>query len=257
LSGAPANAHVTATTVLDGKRIESQEMTMGPQGFRVMLVGADPEADQRAAEDAKLAAGPAVKGLVVLGSESRVITQLTEDRLDIFYVLQIMNTARTPVDIGGPFILDLPVEAQGASLMDPSPKQATVSGSRLTVTGPFAPGATMVNVAFQLPFSGASVELAQRWPAALEQVLVLVPQTGGIDVTSPALTNRRTASDQGQPLVVATGPGLAANGVLSLDITGLPHHPVWPRYLALALAGMILSIGIWAAVFPNPRLRHA
>lgn len=257
LSGAPTNAHVKASTVLDGQRLESQEMTISLAGFRVMLVGVDPDAARRAEEDAKLAAGPAVKGIVVLGPESRVITQLSEDRLDIFYVLQIMNSARTPVDIGGPFILDLPAEARGASLLDPSPKQAAVSGSRLTVTGPFAPGATTVNVAFELPFSTGSVRLDQRWPAAMQQVLVLVPQTGGIQVQSPSLTDRRTASDQGQPLVVATGPGLAANAVLSLNISGLPHHPVWPRYLALALAGMILSVGIWAAVFPAPRPRHA
>jgi hypothetical protein len=257
LTGAPANARVKASTVLDGQRLESQEMTIGLAGFRLMLVGVDPDAAKRAAEDARLAAAPAVKGLVVLGSESRVITQLSEDRLDIVYVLQIQNSGRTPVDIGGPFILDLPAEARGASLLDPSPKQATVSGSRLTVTGPFPPGDTMVNVAYELPFSGASVRLDQRWPAALQQVLVLVPQAGGVGVTSPALTARRTASDQGQPLVVATGPGLPANAVLSLDISGLPHHPVWPRYLALALAGTILAVGLWAAFVSAPRPRHA
>ena len=257
LNGAPANAHVTASTLLDGKRIASQDMTMGRLGFRLMFVGVDPEAEKRAEEDAKLAGGPAVKGLVVLGPESRVITQLSDDQLDIFYVLQILNSARTPVDIGGPFMLDLPGEARGASLLDPSPKQATVNGSRLTVTGPFPPGATMVNVAFELPFSGGSVRLEQRYPAALQQVLVLVPQVSGIQVQSAALTARRTASDQGQPLIVATGPGLAANSVLSLDISGLPHHAVWPRYLALTLAGIILSVGIWAAAFPAARPRHA
>lgn len=250
-------AHVRASTLLDGKRIESQEITIADSGIRVVLVGVDPEAGKRAAEDARLAAGPAVKGLVVLGPESRIITQLTDDRLDVYYVLQILNSARTPVDIGGPLVLDLPAESRGASLLDPSSQQATVSGSRLTVTGPFAPGPTVVNIAFELPFSGASVRLDQRWPVALQQLLVLVPQTGGISVESNALTNRRTASDQGEPLVVATGPGLAANAELSLEITGLPHHAVWPRYLALALAGVILSIGIWAAVLPAPRPRPA
>lgn len=257
VTGLKPGAHLKASTLLDGKRIESQDITMADSGIRVVLVGVDPEAERRAAEDARLAAGPAVKGLVVLGPESRIITQLTEDRLDIYYVLQILNSARTPVDIGGPFVLDLPAEARGASLLDPSAKQATLSGSRLTVTGPFAPGPTVVNVAFELPFSGGSVRLDQRWPAALEQLLVLVPQAGGINVASSALTDRRTASDQGEPLIVATGPGLAANTNLLLDITGLPHHPLWPRYTALALAGVILSIGIWAAVFVTPRPRPA
>jgi hypothetical protein len=257
LSGAPMNAHVTASTVLDGKKVPSQEMTMGPAGFRLMLVGVDPEAEKRAAEDAKLAAGPAVQGLVVLGPESRIITQLTDERLDVFYVLQIMNSARTPVDIGGPLIFNLPTEARNAGLLDPAPKNATVTGSRLTVTGPFAAGATSVTVGFEMPFTGGSVRIDQRWPAAMQQLLVLVPQAGGIEVQSPALTSRRIASDQGQPLLVATGPGLAANAPLSLEVSGLPHHPLWPRYLALGMAGSILAIGLWTAFVPAPRPRHA
>jgi len=257
MTGLATGAHLKAATVLDGKRLESQDITIADTGLRVVLVGIDPEAEKRAAEDTRLAAGPATRGLVVLGPESRIITQLTDDRLDVFYVLQVLNSARTPVDIGGPLIFDLPAEARGAGLMDPTPKDATLTGSRLTLTGPFAPGATTVSVGFELPFSGGSVRLSQRWPAALQQVLVLVPQTSGIDVASPALTARRIASDQGQPLLVATGPALAANAELSLDISGLPHHPVWPREVALTLAGVILSIGLWAAVFPAPRPRHA
>jgi hypothetical protein len=257
MTGLATGAHLKAATVLDGKRIESQDMTIAETGLRVVLVGIDPEAEKRVAEDARLAAGPATRGLVVLGPESRIITQLTDDRLDVFYVLQVLNSARTPVDIGGPLIFDLPAEARGAGLMDPTPKDATLVGSRLTLTGPFAPGATSVSVGFELPFSGGSVRLDQRWPVALQQLLVLVPGTSGIEVQSPALTGRRTASDQGQPLVVATGPGLAAHEALSLEISGLPHHPVWPREVALTLAGVILSVGIWAAVFPGSRPRHA
>jgi hypothetical protein len=257
MSGLATGAHLKAATVLDGKRIESQDITIADTGLRVVLVGVDPEAEKRVAEDSRLAAGPATRGLVVLGPESRIITQLTDDRLDVFYVLQVLNSARTPVDIGGPLAFDLPAEARGAGLMDPIPKDATLTGSRLTLTGPFAPGATTVSVGFELPFSGGSVRLSQRWPAALQQVLVLVPQSSGIDVASPALTQRRTASDQGQPLLVATGPGLPANAELSLDISGLPHHPVWPREVALTLAGVILSIGMWAAVFPASRPRRA
>jgi hypothetical protein len=257
IGGLSGGAHVKAATVLDGKRIESQDIVIAGTGLRVVLVGVDPEAEKRAAEDARLATGAAVRGLVVLGPESRIVTQLTDDRLDVFYLLQVLNSARTPVEIGGPLVIDLPAEARGASLMDPAPKDATVSGSRVTLTGPFAPGATAVNVGFELPFSGGTVRLDQRWPVALQQLLVLVPGTSGIDVQSPALTSRRTASDQGQPLLVATGPGLAAHEALSLEISGLPHHPVWPREVALTLAGVILSIGIWAAVFPAARPRHA
>jgi len=257
IAGLKNGAHLRAVTVLDGKRIESQDITIGAAGIRVVLVGVDPEAVKRAAEDAKLAGGPAIKGLVVLGPESRIITQLTDDRLDIYYVLQVLNSARTPVDIGGPLIVDLPTEARGAALMDQPPPNATLTGTRLTVTGPFAPGPTVVSLAFELPFSGGSVSLDQKLPVAMEQPLVLVPQAGGLDVTSPALPQRRTASDQGQPLTIVTGPALAAGSTLSLTVSGLPHHALWPRYTALTLAGVILTIGIWAAAFPPPQARRA
>lgn len=159
IAGLKNGEHLKAVTVLDGKRIESQDITIGATGIRVVLVGVDPEAVKRAAEDAKLATGPAIKGLVVLGPESRIITQLTDDCLDIYYVLQVLNSARTPVDIGGPLIIDLPTEARSASLMDQPPPNATLTGTRLTVTGPFAPGPTVVSLAFELPFSGGSVRV--------------------------------------------------------------------------------------------------
>ena len=63
---------VRVVTVVDGERLESREITIAKTGIRVVLVGVDPEAEKRAAEDRALAAGPPVKGVVVFGPESRV-----------------------------------------------------------------------------------------------------------------------------------------------------------------------------------------
>jgi hypothetical protein len=257
VEGLAPGAHVTAATVLDGTRITSQEITIGSSGIRVVLVGVDPGAAARDADRRRLAAGPAVKGLVVLGPESRVIAELANERLTIYYVLQIVNSARTPVDIGGPLIFNLPPEAQGPALLDPAPPNATVNGSRVTVTGPFAPGETTLQVAYGLKLGDGAVTLAQTFPATLEQLTVLVPKVGPIDITSPQLPTKRNITDQGQPLILATGPGIPAGGTLSLEIVGLPRRPVWPRDLALTLAGLIMATGIWAAVVPVPRRRAA
>jgi len=62
VSGLKPGTKVRAATVVDGERIESQEITIAGQGFRVVLVGVDPEAVKRAAEDKALAEGPPVKG---------------------------------------------------------------------------------------------------------------------------------------------------------------------------------------------------
>ncbi|MFI5178463.1 MAG: hypothetical protein ACHQO8_07870 [Vicinamibacterales bacterium] len=257
LTGLKPGTKVRAVTVVDGERLESQEITMAASGIRVVLVAVDPEAVRREAEDKKLAAGPAVKGLVVLGPESRVIAEFADERLNIFYVLQILNTARTPVDTGGPFVVDLPREAQGATLMDGSSPRATVTGGRLTVTGPFPPGATAVQVAFELPYSTGTARLEQVWPAALQEVTVLVQQIGGLGLESPQITTKQDINDQGQALILGSGPLLAAGKPMTIEIVGLPHHALWPRYTALTLAGLILTAGVWAAAAPARRRRVA
>jgi len=257
VSGLKSGANVRAVTVLDGERLESQPMTVGTSGIRVMLVGADPEAAAREAADRELAAAPPVKGTVVFGPESRVVAQFSGDALSIFYVFDLLNSARTRVDIGGPVIIDLPAEARGASLLDESSKQATVAGARVTVLGPFMPGSTKVGVGFELPYTGGTARLEQTLPVMLQQLNVLLAQTGNLDIKSAQIESTQRGSDQGQAIVVGRGPAIAAGKTLVLDVTGLPHHALWPRYVALGLAGTVITIGIWAAVVVPPRRRAA
>jgi hypothetical protein len=257
VGGLKPGARVRAETVVDGERLMSQDVTIGRTGIRIVLVATDPEAAGRAAEDRALAAGPAVRGMVVLGGESRVIAEMSDDRLRIFYVLEIVNPARTPVDTGGPLIFDLPREARGAAVLEGSSKQATANGPRVTVTSPFAPGVTRVEIAYELPYDGPTAKLTQRWPATLDEVTVIVPQVGSLDVESRQTPSKRSVTEQGQVIIIGSGPAIPAGQALELAITGLPHHARWPRRLAVGLAGAIVAAGIWAAVFAGPRRKAA
>ncbi len=257
VAGLPRGAKVRASAVVDGTRLQSQEIVVGESGVRFVLVAVDPELERRAEEDRRLAASPAVKGIVVFGPETRMIAEMSKDQLNIFYVLQILNTARTPVDPGGPVIFDLPRDARGATLLQESSKQATVKGHRVIVTGPFAPGPTMVHVAYQQPYTSDTARIEQKFPASVQNLNLIVLQIGGLDVRSAQIATKREVTDQGQKLIVANGPSIAAGQTLQLDISGLPHHAQWPRYLALSLASVIVGAGIWAAVFPTPRRRAA
>jgi hypothetical protein len=257
VNGVRAGANLQASTVLDGTRLVTQPFTMGASGVRFVLAGDDPDRARREAEERALASGPATSGLVVLGPETRIVAELADDRLNIFYVLEIVNTARVPVDIGGPVLIDLPQGARGASILDASASQATANGPRVTILGPFAPGSTNVHVAYELPFGGSTAALKQRWPVALQQVTVLVVQTGSLDVRSPQIATKRQVNDRGQELVVANGPALPAGAWLEVEITGLPHYARWPRNLALTLAGLVMSLGVWGAFFSTPRRRTA
>jgi hypothetical protein len=253
ISGLKTGARVRAVAMVDGERLESKEAIVGNSGLRIILVATDPKAEARAAEDAALAKAPPVKGIVVLGGDSHVIAQFSEDRLTFFYLLEIVNTARTPVDIGGPLIFDLPRSARGTAVMEGSSKQATAIGPRVTVVGPFAPGVTPVSIAFELPHGGPTVRLEQRWPAALQETVVAVQKVGNIDAASAQFATKQIRSQGRDSFTLGTGPTIPAGQSLVLDITGLPHHPRWPRYLALGLAGAILLVGIWAAVVTPAR----
>jgi hypothetical protein len=83
---------------------------------------------------------------------------------------------------------------------------------------------------------------------ALAQTSVLVRKIASVVVTSPQLTEQREAVLEGRTFYVASGPAVPAGGAIELSLTGLPHHSVVPRYLALALAVLIVGAGTWLAV---------
>ena len=101
------------------------------------------------------------------GGETRIILEFQDDHLQVFYLLDIVNSARTPIDPGGPLVIDLPADAAGAATMQGSSSLASLKGHRLQINGPFPPGTTQVQAGFRLPYSGDRVSLTQRWPATL------------------------------------------------------------------------------------------
>jgi hypothetical protein len=234
--------------VVAGESLESQTFAMPSSGgIRLMLVATDPEAAQRAEESAKLAASPPQPGTVVIGSDSRFVIEQAEDALTVYYLLTLRNSARTPVMPPAPLVFDLPTGAAGATILEGSTPNARVAGARVTVTGPFPPGPTTVQVAFNLPHDGGSITFAQSLPATLEQVLVIAEKSGGLRLTSAQTPEQRETVADGRTYVVASGPTIGTGGALQLTIDGLPGHAKWPRYIALALAGLVLFAGAWGA----------
>ena len=252
ISGLAAGTRVKATATVTGERLESQEVTIADSGIRFMLLAS--ASDGAAAANAPAAAVP---GSVFLGPESRIVIDYSNELLNVYYVVQVMNPASTPVDLGGPLVFELPTEARSATLMEGATPQATAANARVTVLGPFAPGRTDVNVAYTLPFDGPTARIEQSWPAPSQPFSVFALKTGEMDLVSPQLNGKQQSEQQGQPLVMGTTPALAPGDVLTLEVTGLPHRPTWPRNLALGAAGVICAIGLWAAFIPTSRRKTA
>ena len=247
-SGLPPGARVRAAVIVDGERIQSQEFDVpAAGGVRLMLVATDAAIEKKAAEDRALAQGAAVSGVVVLGEQSRFVLEVADDTLNVFSLMQIVNTAKSPVKTDGPLVFDLPDGAGGAGMMEGSTPNAVAAGKTVTVTGPFAPGNTMVQFAYSVPLGSEEIVLAQKLPAQMTQLAVVAQKIGSMQMSSPQITEKREMQADGQTYIVGQGGGVRAGDTVTLTLSGLPHRPEWPKYAALLLAGVILAAGVWGA----------
>src|SRR5262245_56194404 len=249
-SGLQPGTRVKASTTVNGERIESQEFAIpATGGIRIALVATDPQMQQQAESAAQ-------EGTVVLSDRSRFVFEMGDEVLNGFALLEIVNAAKVPVKTANAIVFDLPASAVGAGLLEGSTKQASVTGNRVMVTGPFAPGSTVVQYGYSLPISGGSMTVEQVMPLQLGQVSVLVQKVGGMELQSPQVAEHRDMPLQGETFIVGKGPAVPAGQVIRFSLSGLPHQPVWPRNVALVLAGVILAAGVWGSRRGSPP-KHA
>lgn len=252
--GIPPGTVVQATTTVDGEVLTSQPFSVpGTGGVRVALIAgiATAAAREKAAAEAA-AREPARPGVVEIGPESRIVIEFQDDLLTVFYLLEIVNNARTPIDIGGPLLIELPTGASGPSMMQGSSPNASVRGDLLTITGPFPPGVTSAQVGFTLPQARAATTIRQKWPAAMAQVFVGVEKVGAIQLASPNLTDtREMQTENGAVFIMGTGGRINAGDELVIHLTGVPSHSNVQRTVALALAALIFVIGAYFAFAPS------
>lgn len=250
ITGLPAGASATADAVVDGETVTSKPFEVPRTGgVRVILIsglqGVVARREQEAAEAAK---APPARGIVVFGGDTRFIFEFQDDTLRAFYLLDIVNTARTRVDTGGPLVIDLPRGAAGATILEGSFQGATARGDRVTIAGPFPPGTSKVQIGFSLPYSGTDLTIQQKLPAALERVNVVAEKVGGLHMTSPQFSSHGDVrAEDGTPFIVGNGGGVAAGKELTLQLSGLPYYSTFSRNLALSLALGIFAVGAWLA----------
>jgi hypothetical protein len=240
-AGLPAGARVQVRAAIGGEVLASQEFSVpGQGGIRVMLVATPLEPIAPATSpDA-----PPQPGAIALGPDSRLVIELGESALSVFVLLSAVNTARTPVTLPAPLVIDLPAGARGASVLEGSTSYATAAGTRVTAAGPFPPGTAPIEFAYTLPYSGARARLEQTLPLALPQVSVIAQSVAEMRLTSPQISAHEHRASQGQDFIVAQGPALGAGRPLSIELTGLPHRSRTARNIAVALAVAILAIGL-------------
>jgi hypothetical protein len=231
---------------VDGERLESQEFAIQPQGgVRLLLVATDKSAAGQAASAAP--AVPAVPGSVVIGGESRIVIEPTEETVSVYYILDIVNGATAPVNPEKPFVFTLPASATGTTVIQGSSPLASNKGREVTVAGPFPTGTTAIQVAAEFPVGTGSVEIAQAFPAPIQQLVVIAKKAGNMKMVSPQFSRTEETVIEGTAVILGMGGELPAGQTMALTLTGLPHHSSVPRTITLGLAGVIVLIGVWAA----------
>jgi hypothetical protein len=235
---------VRASTVVDGQRLESQPFPApGAGAIRMLLVALDKEAAAKAAEEEK----NAVTGPVKLGRESEFVLQPGDETVTVYYLLEIVNAAQTAVNPPQPFRFDVPSGAQGLTILEGPEGKATINGRTVLVQGPFRPGKTALQVAYGLRATTGSIEVEQQFPTDLEHLAVIVRKFGDAKLTSPNISRQQEMPADGETYIAAAGDAaIPAGQTIILTVTDLPHHSVAPRYVALALAGIIILAGIAA-----------
>ena len=248
---------VTVATELDGAVIESLPFAApGRGGVAVLLVGTRADAGA----DARPAAQP---GRVTLSRDSRILIELGEEQIELYYLLEVFNQAASPVEPAPAFEFRLPPGAQGGTVLQGGTPRTLIDGPLVRVTGAFEPGITSVRVACIVPYSGDGFVLSQVFPADFEQLLVFVEKWGTLDVTSAQFERRGEmgGDETGRSsLIWGAGRRVSAGEPVVLELSGLPHHPGWPRITALSLSALIVAVGILASMGgaePGPDRREA
>ena len=248
--GLAPGARIRAVAAIGSERLESQEFAVPASGgIRIMLVAADPGgAAPSSSETGQAVAPPAQPGTVVLGDESRFVFEIGEDGLSVFYILHIQNAGAAPVQPQTPVVFELPSDASGATILEGSSPQASVSGRELKIAGPFAPGGTVVQLAYTIPYGGSNLDIEQKLPIMLRHVAVVAQKVGDMRLTSPQIAEQRDMPAQGNIYIAGRGAAVAAGDTLRFSFSGMPHQSTWPRTLAIVVAVLVLATGAWSSL---------
>lgn len=249
-SGILPGVPVHALAVVDGERLETQPFSLPPDtGVRVVLVAGVGSGGAGIGGPATAPPSAAVPGEVAFGGDSRIQIEFDDDTLEVFYLLELVNANPAPVNPKNELMFELPAGAEQAAMLEGSSTQAAVKGRVVTISGPFAPGTTPVQLAFSMSPAGASRSLAQTFPIAWLRAQVILTRAGAVAMSSPQFTSAAAEMPGGgQPVLFGVGGTVAAGQEFSLSLTGLPNRSHVGRYVTILVALLVLGWGVFSAV---------
>jgi len=258
--GAGGSEPYTVSATAGSETVSSQSIALPADvGVKVMLVfkadgSAPPPPSSASSSAAGAATGPATtdaSGLSI-SRKSHLILEIKDEGVEVIENLFIQNSGAGPVDPGAEgLVFPLAEGAQGAQVIGEATAGFTVAGSRAILKGPIRTGETAMSFGQVLPLSGGVVELRQRLPVKLEQLVVISGDLPGMEVGGVAGLTTTPRELGGRKFLIINGPPVEAGGELHLTLSGLPHRSRTTAYLAVLAAALVLLWGLWAAFGPT------
>jgi hypothetical protein len=178
-------------------------------------------------------------GTLSFGPESRLIFEVQDDAVQVIEILYLENPGSSPVDPGpGGLHIPLPDKAASGIVGPQSPPNLSVSGHEAVWKGAIPPGETAISMMYLLAFDKGTLPFRQATPVPFAQVNIITEKLEGFTIEGRGLTGEDREMN-GHKVVVYRGSPSPANGLIELELTGLPHpNPLW----ALLAAGVSVAI---------------
>lgn len=196
-----------------------------------------------------------------LGNSSRMLVELREGAIGILQNLIVENTSDKVFDPGsrGLFV-PLPEGFANAEKIPGGSEIEVKEDVGVFFHGNVPPTQSMSSaVQIRLSYSLAThesrdVEIVQPMPLGLQGGLVMVPAEYALGLSAPGLRARGTQrDDSGNELRIFELDAVPAGQALHLTVLGLPAHSRTGRWIAGAIASLILVVGIVAARRPRKK----
>jgi hypothetical protein len=222
-----------------GMRLSTEPFRMSPEaGMRGQILALGRSADPSALK---------------IDSRSRMIIELRQDAVTVMQRLVFQNVSREIFDPGEQGLL-LPVPANAVGVQEipgASPLEIGPGGVRLkAVIPPNGAAATATQVQFGYAFmlgDSSSVDLRQTVPAALEELLIIVPAKANLTLEASGLkTLPEETNENGEKLKLYTVGPVGAGGDLVLTVSGAPTRERAGVVLATSLCCLlVLAAVVW------------
>jgi hypothetical protein len=152
-------------------------------------------------------------------------------------------------------LLAIPLPVGASELRFGAPQSGTrlaalPDGSGIAVTGPLAPGETVLEVRYRMPADGGPFALSRRFAARVPLLSVYLADTGRLRVASDRLHRRRPATTPDRTYLHLEAFELVPGEEVSFRVEPLPARRELPR--AAALAGLALATALAALSLGGP-----